>query len=1064
MPVKVKTTEKEDEATAEYAKLCESTRALIAEAEGLLCLGKEFSGKPCEISVQFLTDGTTSGYKDYVDLFVSGPIGKSSKDVVFKSLPVTQNMVTYDEPLVLIADDNEIDQVTAGRLSMRAEKTKALTFPVIVFSDGFFVLRKGEGFSYAFIIEALERVSGTTVMAFRRSDISIRNEYVKSYAEYIGSTLALMKMKKCIEDAFVYLDELAEYYSQVGDNAKESAFKRLVAITGAKSICRFVRDNLIPIYNKINDKTDEWLGVLVKLRERYDRHIDRLVMDTPVSTDSPFALNLDLKYGVFRSQIKSFIEDIKSSSLYGLPNGILEHPTEQYVDETEKKISSKTSELSLLGTFSSGKTTMINTLLGHEKKLRTSMGHNTAVLMNIRYKGESGSERYDIIYKNHVVWNLIKPNSFDKDIVNPFGVKAKVIRIEKNSGKYIITLLKSGERGEDNVKKIEIRGGVTLDVSENDVIEPCQSLVKRNYSKDKLLIASKRELETILDYVGSKKLSNLKITYFTDGSSEDSMFSGIIGGSHKEESRVISGEKAVVFIKTLLKYEVYSASKGSTQPIVNSDKVFAHMKSRIIKAVFEADVGLKDNTVILDENGWLGLCGNTEIKDNSSPNSNEAFSESPACYMFVSRLDLYLNSEFLENCTVNDTPGFGSVTEEHDACTERFVSTNKGRLLVMISVNSKPRDAKLEDLLNYLTNIYKDFHKDRIDEVYFMLNTFLQSTAKSNLEKACKGIASDLIQRGFVKNNIFVCDLKSAIDGGQHMRTMFGMPSYDVFKKKCITEMVEAGICRKFLSIYDQWTDFFKNNANSIDDKIVNLRQALIDGERRIRELRESIRDVKNTEIKSIDGVLEEARDDYNYYYTLIDTTFCSNNRGAGFLLLKRQRQAECRNVINQIRGLIGNLGDYAETIKRYGDDSLAELDNIIKSRNDSEEVPEPDEGIFTLAIENIAAKLNDADEFTRAWNKKDKTYSYMSAIQSMIDEDYEQSAKRARDYYSKLKRQFDKRKKNILSSLEREMRQIESPELIKEEIVRLEEVLSDLEKYKKLFAKSVNTKGIRRG
>lgn len=1014
-----------------------STERLMNDTEAFLCQGNDITAKPAKVCIQFLTDGLTNEYKGDTALFVSGPVTKVSKKTVFKELPISRNLETYPEPMVLLTDSNEIDPSIAKRLDTRCEKTKAVSFPAIIFSDDFFERHEGQYFGYTDIIETLEDACNCKAMAFRRSDITSDSKFVSIYTEYVGYSVKLYDLRKVTQETCEYiclmLDTLELEIKKDG-----TSFRKLAAIEKSRQYYKLLSDLCLSL-KKIEDKINDWSGIITKLRESYDRHIDKLVMDTPLKSDSAFVVNIDLKYGVFRSQMQQFIDKIKSSPLMGLPDGSLDYPTEQYVQSTEARIDSQTSELTLLGTFSSGKTTMINTLLGHKKKLRTSRNHNTAVLMNIEYKGDTSYERYDIVYKQHLIWDLIKPNSFDKSIINPLQAKAKVLSIVEEHGSNIISLQKinGGE-----IRKITIRSGRKLNVKQGDIISADESLVIKSLSQDKLMLASYNELKMLVEYIESGKLSSPQIKFFT-----------------KEQSKCLSGKAVTGFIKRFAGLKSYSKTM-SKQVTVNLNDVIQLMGEQIISACIEANINLPNRTVPLDEKGWLELCGNTDLNDMSAA---PPFSEAPSCYMLVDHLNLFLDSEFLKNCTVNDTPGFGSVTEEHDACTERFIAQNDSRLLVMISVNSKSKDAKLVDFLNYLTNIYQNFRKNKMDEVYFMLNTFSNDVPKAQLEKECKSISDDLVRRGFSRKNIYACDLRKAIDGGVAMKELFGLPSYDIFKHQCINEMIESGISRKYTAIYNAWEEYFKKNPITVNEHIVGLEQALEDRENRIRELNRKIELVEKISVGSIEPILTNVKKNYyDYFFEHIDSTFRGNKRGTGFFFHNRTRKEKCGEAMESIRSLLPEMAESSDDIKRLVKKALLELEQAYDSSEGiDQELIDPSEVIFTLAAENIGNRLFVADDNTRAWNKSENTEYYMDQIQSMVADDYKRSAEKARRYYRELVRIFEQRRTNILKTMRHELNTTQSPELIKAEIERLKTVSVDIEQYQRVFIKTVNPQNI---
>ena len=72
--------------------------------------------------------------------------------------------------------------------------------------------------------------------------------------------------------------------------------------------------------------------------------------------------------------------------------------------------------------------------------------------------------------------------------------------------------------------------------------------------------------------------------------------------------------------------------------------------------------------------------------------------------------------------------------------------------------------------------------KDQIDEVYFMLNCFSNNVVEQKLKSDVEKVSKRIIQLGFNKDNIYVCDLRKSTEESQEMSEMWGFPSYASFK------------------------------------------------------------------------------------------------------------------------------------------------------------------------------------------------------------------------------------------------------------------------------------------
>lgn len=1042
--VKVKPTVKEDPTNLKQElvdpcnNLKDTSYQLITEAEKLLCQEGLISSRLETAHVQFIRG---SGDDDsYIREFTSGPFSRASSNIEFRENPIGVGFKT-DEPLILLSDSYEIDKDADIRLTKR-QNAGAKSFPVIIFDDYVFQKHPGEVFGYLPIIESLERACGCKAMAFKRGDLNSKSVYLILYVDYISYWIKLYNLKNAIQATCNYLfgelSELEKIAKRLEKSEKNTSSEIMTMLA-----CRIKVNAVFERLDRINDliisidnELVSWDGILTKLRETYDKHIDALVSDSPSIPDAPFAIYIDLKYATFRNQTKQFIEKIQNSPLTKLQSGTLFIPTEQNIQETNEKLDADTSELALLGTFSSGKTTMINSLLGDGHKLRTSLSHNTAVLMKLEY---SEDERYDVEFKNRLIWNLIKPASFDHACTNPFKEKAKVMNIRFSPEEYIIDL-RSINSKVDFTLRIRKKSDNDLVISKNEIVNPGQPLVRTESDSDLSMLASYNELDTLERYIKENKLGDPKI--FTD--------SGPVSGR----------ERVLNFITRLKHLEIYKKYTSSQQTVKTND-VQNVLNHQLLNARIEADIKMSSYTEKLDEPGWIKLFGNT---DNQNADANHPFSEQPVCYMFVDCLRLHLKRDFLKNCKVNDTPGFGSITEEHDACTERFIQETSSRLLVMISLNKTTTDAKLVDFLNYLSNIYENFRKDQMNEVYFMLNEFKGSVTKEHMEKSAKLVTDMLIKRGFSRENIFACDLNSAIHDGVHLKQLYGLPSYDVFKDKCIHKILETGISRNYISIYNSWENYFNKNRPYVEDRIRNLEKALDDRESRKEKLKRDIDRVKSLNIKSLDGVFSQAGEKYDFFFQLIDDAFRYTKKIGLKFWKDRPRRDAIEEAVDSIKTSLRDLDALDNDVRNLPLRAYTELGIITGLCEDESFFNEFNrQRFFTLAIENIRNTVLNADKDVGILiHKSSDTEYHMRNIKTIFNADLENSKKSAREYYNKCYAKFEVLKRNILNTLESEYKSIENSETIKTNIASLKMVRQNLEQYKRKFAETVNKMNIR--
>lgn len=1017
----------------------DETRELIKEILSLLCMNDYFNDKNITLHVKRLSDGIDETDSFYERIFINGGIQSLSKNITFEELPISEKIETYKHPLVIISDENEIDEYIRQRIVKRKENALEI-YPVIVFCDDFFTVREGESFGYINIIESLESACGDNchAMPFMISDMRKNNLFLKAYIDYMDMVLHLKEANKCVEESFEYIDSVIDKLRIIIDNENKDV-KKLAAITKIKNYIQY-REKLIIKSNSLNEQVKKVDGIFIEIREKYDEHIYCIRKKEPLRSASSMAVHIDLKYGTFKDQLRSFLMEVRKSTLFE-KNEHLCINTESLFRESFKELDSNTSELTLIGTFSSGKTTMINTFLGHRHKLHTSKDHNTAVLMQIIKKPEDEKNEYcKVIYKDKLIWSVIKPAYMETKLYrNPFPGRAKVISIRRTEQGFVVKIREMS--GEKRIQDVMVGKMHKLSIYENCVVEGGASLIGNNASEKELKLASKKEVQLMIDYINEKKLIH-----------------PVIRVSCKTGEKEYRDKKALGFLEKLIECDKYNRiSRESRQPMISVNDLFDLMRSEIFFATFYSDIEVENKRMELDDKGWRVFFG-TEDKHLSNSNTIP-FCEAPDCYMLADHINVYLDCEFLDYCSVNDTPGFGSITEEHDACTERFVSSSKSRLLAMITINSKSEDAKLYDFLNFIANVCRNFRKKQINEVYFMLNCFSNNAVEEKLRSDINKVSRLIVDLGFNKKNIYVCNLRKSTEESQEMLEMWGFPSYASFKKDCIENMLESGLVARYEEIYDSWEKYFKDNLSFVDERLNDLENNLENGENRINSCRNKIRAVNAVKNPSLDDILADVKRQYENYYEYIKSTFSSSKRGTGLFWHQRKRRDECNNIMKRIEDLIstGELEEYSEEIKKAVRKSIIEL-QVASGIYFVYSLDDADCTLFTLAIQNIKDKLMEADENTHWYNSVKQTSYYMKEIKNTIDTDYNKSAERARLYFGQLAKKYYDQQKRIRSILEKDLNEIDNPDSIRNSIDAIRLECDEIKRLRSIFKKTINT------
>ncbi len=1042
--------EKDVDISTVVRKIC----SLENETAGLLeafyqRLGSEgtLAAKKMPLCIKRLSDGMDESDYGYEEVFTKGEIGRASQKLVFERLFIDKKMEEYAEPLLLISDEYEIDKNVENRIQARRSRGYRM-FPVIILPDDFFIPTQGEVFGYIQLLETLETACECKPMAFKRGDICSGSPYVKGYVGYLFVAVGIERAIAAKDEIQRFLSGAIDYLKKEGNDSSASAVRRLAACGKIEAYCQRWRD-LERESQQFENKRSEAEALLGELREQYDRHIAEIMKYEPEKKKTPIQVRMALKYGDMKRRIDDFLEEMRQSEL-SEKDDRLSKKTGELIKNTKADLSSKASELTLAGTFSSGKTTMINALLDHAHKLHTSKGHNTAALMQIKRKEADAPEEYEVVWKEHLVWNLLKPQYTENDrIRNPFPGRAKVIQIQETADAYSIEIKSLEGKGEKQTIKV----GKTheLCVSEKNVLDKNAPLIKVKSDAQYLRMVTRDELNLLIEYIEDGRLCHPKVICMEGMRPHptDVILSGLKAKKSEREGAPKTGladGDALEFLKTLSSHERYKDGKGNIRGMTSAVEIRDLMKREIREAIFEADIALKAQRVILDEAGWQNFCGEAEERlAYTQQKKTIPFCEAPECYMLADHINLYLGSGFLDYCELNDTPGFGSITEEHDACAERFLNGNRGRLLVMITISSKTEDEKLHDFLNYLDGIFSNRREEQRDEVFFLFNCFSNNAPERKLKKDVEALTQKIVSRGFRKKNIFACDLRKVTEGHQAPREMYGLPSYAVFKDRCLHALLETGLRKKYRSVYESWKTYFEENRFDLNRRRKEAEGNLQDGEKRLAEYEDRLKSVKKVDEPTLDTLLCTVRREYTDFYDGIESVFRTTR--------KKDRKEACDNQIKEIETRLKDLQkseDIGKAVRR----KIHAIELAGNYDSQDGELPKPDTEIFTLALQALQRRVWEADKKVRFLKKEERTAFYMRWIKGLIEEDYKQSEKRAREYLAKLNPFFLEKKNNIIRNLEEQIHGIQNSEELERQIKECDELLKKLEEYYEKFRK----------
>lgn len=1009
---------------------------LLSEAERLFCdVAGHFTNAEyvsfktaLELHFAFLSDEISiRAENEYTRHFTDGIFKKmSSGRLSFKPIPINASIGTFPQPLILISDESELDRHTEQIVKKRTENGFT-TYPIIIFSDEFFKPVFGEKVDYIAIIDAFERATDCTVVAFRKSDLTEYPKLVQKYVFYLAClvrTEALIDVtdKICCE----MYDQVTEYL-KISKKGGLSNLDRLKRIQQGKAVLNYA-DNLSRCLSDLQKQREETCLNINDMRSTYDRHIDELInqhirkrsVTSSTADTSQFAINIDLKYGQLNKYVIDFAEYAEEETKYLLEDYV--KVIKDTAKFTRESLESRTAKLSLIGTFSSGKTTLINSFLGSGKKrvLKTSAKHNTAVLMEINYTGSNESEFCEFIYKKRFKWSLLRNASKDDIYTNEELYPIKILNIEDLGNEYkIYYQVEAKERWRTSIN-IRRTNYTDLAIRPNITLQRGQAFnVRRDrpLEREKCIPASRPEIQLIIDCIRQGKLRSAKISYNGD--------------------TITNNARIEAFLKELYKISADIPDKAIS--LCDASELLKHLRSTdqraLLDVTIDGELNYSSYSESLDEQKWAEMFGSLDGTSKVLP-----FAETPGCYMLLEEMRLSLHSDFLKYCDITDTPGFGSVTEVHDKTTESYIRDKPGTLAVMIKVNATTNDAKYIDLINKIDNLYNSYRKKEKKTIIFILNCFTNTVKEENLKRTVDQLRKELIKKGFNRDNIFVCDIKRSISHNERPRSMMGYPSYQALYEHCM-DIIESDLDNRYEQIHSEWTTMINNVIDEADRKIFENEKRLSNLVKSRGDLREKINIIKNLSVDNTEltGIISETINIFDDQLHEILDAYQNTKKG----LVKNIR-------LNTINGKLENTQKSLNSWREENTENIQELfKGLIKKisyyANSDIGVPkidDPDEPIIVLTYEALRSLLNAADDNTpRLIKKKSTMEKYSGEITEMIEKDRDDSVKRIEEYWSDCCSSFLNYQSAVIKILENELASLENEQTIRERNRELEKV-----------------------
>jgi hypothetical protein len=596
----------------------------------------------------------------------------------------------------------------------------------------------------------------------------------------------------------------------------------------------------IEVQNYFQDKEEN-----NKLKVQLNRKREKVIEKRDVKVETLESATRDLfnprEYkGGFGDSFISKYSDCFDSIRDFLNNRIAKSANKSLSYEAEKQgkeLSSPILVLPLVGVFCSGKTTLINAIIGKEHRFRTDATHNTAILSKLHYEKDKTKFRVEFQYKNNIdliLSSLIinEPTAFTAKC------SGKIKNVKKSNGQAKISVINSNEQESffyiplnSQIQLLEhIKPGLHIDWNTSlttGIDKSKKEHIVKNV-KDMNVEVKKDVIDAVINLMEKRIFKSARLSVW----------------KRRETSVQILNKRLLdpIMDKSETKYELEFRNLEDITKIHNRLKEFRQIISKykeknplihisgfngIYKIDFTAEVNIDHKYLVkskslTDMSGWEWFQGKE---------GREGFAEKLDNVLILDWTDVFLDHELLKSVWVVDTPGLGSIADRHDEITEQFLRQGD-TFIIMIELRKGIEHQETYKLLNFIRMILNEKHNIKDTEIekrlFFFLNWF---SDRSNQEEALnhankfKKILCE--EYGWQTPRVYLCDLHEVIYSDDRREEIGGYPSISKFREDLKDYVDNNGIVQKL--------------KDKIKDVNIFLRREKINSKRNLESVKEKI-------------------------------------------------------------------------------------------------------------------------------------------------------------------------------------------------------------------------------
>ncbi len=680
--------------------------------------------------------------------------------------------------LLFLLGDLEVSQSEKERIHKLKLETNAMAFGMIIFTDAYFKVGPNDQWSYSSTIKKLKNHARHGVLPVKHADLVA---HPHEFAPFFDKMALMAKMKKGI----AVFDEWGTGLSKVSDTittAPDRPDSPVFNLLNRLFLNRidYFKDAASTIQHSILRST------LDKTKLRFEAETDQIEKNALVQMHQLGNIPEGLpKFGVeVLATAKNFRDFMEELADY--PELADNFP--KRLEKLELLLELATN-LSVVGTFSSGKTTLVNYFFG--TRLKTSYEHNTAVLTALEYlppeKKPFVSFSYDDNYafevfgtdwnhpsiavtanRNGTVQEIVTSSNGEKTLIlhdRSFGELVPIVIGNKILSEKLEKAFRNGKKGSADVK---INEPLTMGMSR-------QAFSKHNSSR-KVNCLGKSELNELIAQIRKGSFSSTQLTLdATDDTSESIQDRGEILDILRE-------------ICQLAPEHTYDSIDVTTE--VNTTQ-------NLFQKFWKAELKLH-----LSENHHLPRQLDMEAALEIGPGENLPLLEKPVIFLFARKVHLKTQAPVLQLANVIDTPGLGSVSTWHDLISERHLRETTGVIVIMIKVDMRLERREFWDLLHLLQQIFR-IQKRSTDHVFFIANCksgIWGDNKDKSLDNKLAELKKHIANFGFQHHQLYAVNLKP----GEESFSLEHYPDLNRFRIDLENKMKEVGSGQKLDQLHSE--------------------------------------------------------------------------------------------------------------------------------------------------------------------------------------------------------------------------------------------------------------------